>query len=94
MNTPTEPFVRVQLSLLDRQWVTDNTPLALSAMAGRDWSSDDLHEVLPRPDNINLWGVIMARLSCQGDIVRVGSVKSRRKEANGRYIGLYRNNSA
>lgn len=79
-----------QLSLLDREWVNINAPLVLTAMTGRDFSSDDLHTILPKPDNDNLYGVLVARLSSQGAILRVGSVKSRRKSANGRHIGLYR----
>lgn len=81
---------RLQLSLLDREWVNINSPLVLTAMNGRDFSSDDLHTILPQPDNNNLYGVLVAHLRCAGAIIRVGSVKSRRKSANGRYVGLYR----
>lgn len=79
-----------QLSLLDREWVNLHAPLVLTAMAGREFSSDDLHAILPEPDNDNLYGVLVARLRCAGAILRVGSVKSTRPSANGRHVGLYR----
>ena len=89
MTSPTTMNNQLQLSLLDRQWVNINAPLVLTAMLGRQFSSDDLHTILPTPDNSNLYGVLLARLSSQGAIIRVGSVKSSRKSANGRHVGLY-----
>lgn len=79
----------LQLSLLDRDWCSVNAPVVLAAMRGREFTADDLHSVLPEPENPNLFGVLVAKLSSAKQIKRIGSKPSERKEANGRWIGIY-----
>lgn len=78
-----------QLSLLDRDWCSVNAPVVLAAMRGRTFCADDLHGVLPEPENLNLFGVLVAKLSSAKQIKRIGSKPSERKEANGRWVGIY-----
>ncbi len=80
-----------QLSLLDRAWCQQSAPVVLSAMRGKRWSADDLHGLLPEPEEKNLFGVLVAKLRCSGQIKRVGSEPSKRPEANGRHVGIYEN---
>lgn len=79
----------LQLSLLDRDWCSLNQPLVLQAMAGKSFTADDLHSIVPEPDNPNLFGVLVAKLSSAGLIRRIGSQPSKRAAANGRWVGVY-----
>lgn len=79
----------VQLSLLDREWCSINAPVVLNRFRGSRFCADDLHGVLPAPENLNLFGVLMAKLSCAKQIKRVGSQPSQREAANGRWVGVY-----
>lgn len=81
---------RIQLSLLDRDWVNEFAPVILEAMRGREsFSSDDVHAVIVEPENRNYIGVAIAKLANEGKIRRIGSVKSKRSEANSRWVGQY-----
>jgi hypothetical protein len=79
-----------QLSLFQRTWLDDAESVVLERLRQREFSSDDVHDVVPAPDVNNWMGVLFARLRCKGLVERVGSAKSRRDEANGRWVGTYR----
>jgi len=90
MNATDQPELRV--SKLRRDWIDDNYPTAcLLASSMGEFSSDDLHDALAiQPDHSGWWGSIMAKLKCDGRIAEAGRVKSRRPEANGRKVTLWR----
>ncbi len=81
---------QLELADLKRDWVEESTTrfpaLALPAV----WSTDDLHGLLPRPQEQNWFGVLMAALRNRGLIVKAGYKPSTRPEANGRVIALWR----
>lgn len=79
-----------QLSLLDREWVAIHAPLVLTAMQGREFTSDCLHGLLPEPDQRNHYGALIARLANQGLVEKIGYRPSQRKEANGRVVAVWR----
>lgn len=81
----------VQLDLLERDWIYDSSVLALEAMTGKEYfTSDDLHECIPAPSNLNWWGALIASMRSKGMIHRVGYGPSKRPEANGRVVALWR----
>jgi hypothetical protein len=75
------------LTEMRRDWIDRNLPQLISKakQLGR-FTSDDLHGSVEDPPHRNWWGVALAKLSCQKLIRRVGSRKSIRPEANGRWI--------
>lgn len=79
-----------QLSLFDRDWINIYAPLVISAMAGREFTCDDVHEILPAPDQLNHYGALLARLRNQGLIEKIGYRPSNRSEANGRVLAVWR----
>lgn len=80
-----------QLSLLDREWVTRQSPTVLAQMTGKEFTTDDVHKVVSeQPDNRNLFGVLMATLRCQKKVTRVGYRQSERPEANKRVVAVWR----
>lgn len=79
-----------QLSLLDREWININAPLVLTAMAGREFTTDCLHAILPEPEQRNHYGALVARLANQGLVEKVGYRPSQRKEANGRVVAVWK----
>ena len=79
-----------QLSLLDRDWATIHAPEVVSCMRGRTFTADDLHAILPEPQERNWYGVLLARMKCLGMVERVGYTPSLRPQANGRVVGLWR----
>lgn len=82
--------MNTQLSLLDREWATVHAPTVVSAMAGRDFTADDLHAILPTPENRNYYGVLLARMKNKGMVRKVGYQPSLRPEANGRVVAVWR----
>jgi hypothetical protein len=78
-----------QLSLIQRDWVNDSIPVVVSKLQGREWSTDDLHDLLPTPEEVNWFGLLIAKMVKRNMIQRVDSKPSRRVEANGRWIGVY-----
>lgn len=79
-----------QLSLLDREWVHEAIPSVLAAIGPGAFTSDDLHGVVPEPDQRNYWGILFSVLHKQGYIERIGSRPSSRPEANGRWVAVWR----
>ena len=80
--------MKTQLDLLERDYVTRNSPLVLAAMRGRDFTADDIHGVVEPPANQNWYGVLFAAIRRQ--LVKVGYRPSARKEANGRVVAVWR----
>lgn len=78
-----------QLNLLWRDWIEENTPCVLSTMAGKQFTSDDLHKTLGAPPQQNWWGVLLARLKNKGLVRRVGYKPSERTERNGGVIAVW-----
>ena len=78
-----------QLDFLQRDWCELCEPVVL-AMAGGVFTSDDLHPILPTPQHHNWFGVLMARMKNKGLVERVGYQPSKRPEANGRPIAIWR----
>lgn len=79
----------LDLSRIKRTWLDAAAPVVLDQMRGKQFCADDVHGIVPEPDNVNLFGVLMASLSSRGLITRVGSKPSQRKERNGAYVGIY-----
>lgn len=79
-----------QLSLLDRDWITENVPLVVSRMRGRDFTADDLHAVLGEPPEPNWYGILCAKMRNSGLIVGVGYRPSTRPERNGGVLRVWR----
>lgn len=81
----------LELATLKRDWVEESaTQLALLLPQLGDFSTDELHPVLPKPDHNNWYGVLMAKLKNEGLIERVNAKPSNRPEANGRLISVWR----
>ena len=79
-----------QLDLLQRDWCDRSESVVLAQMAGRMFTTDDLHPVLDAPEHQNWWGVLLARLKNKGRVERAGYQPSRRPEANGRPVAVWR----
>ena len=81
---------QLELSELQRDWVAD-AAMAFPGFFTRSqrFTTDDLHPLLPKPENHNWFGVLMAKLKNQGRIKRVSAVASTRPEANGRLLSLW-----
>jgi len=84
-----------QLDLLKRDWCDLCEPVVLAKMRGpyagdNVFTSDDLHPLLPTPQHHNWFGVLMARMKNKGLVERVGYQPSKRHEANGRPIAVWR----
>lgn len=79
----------LNLSELKREWIETASPIVLSTMRGREFTSDDLHEVLTEPAHVNWFGVLIARLANKGLVERTGYRPSQRREANGRIVSCW-----
>lgn len=81
-----------QLNLMDCKWCQREQKVVLDAMRGRVFfTSDDLRAVVTvQPEQVNLFGVLMAKLRCSGVIEEVGRVRSKRREANGRKVSAWK----
>ena len=80
----------IQLDLLKRDWCERMESSVLALMAGRPFTSDDLHPWLDAPEHCNWYGVLMARMKNKGLAERIGYRPSKRPEANGRPIAIWR----
>jgi len=82
---------QLELRELRRPWVDDALPrLATMLPALGEFTSDDLHDRLPKPEHDNWYGVLVAAARNKGLIERVGARPSCRDEANGRWIAVWR----
>lgn len=78
-----------QLDFLQRDWCELCEPVVLGA-SFVSFTSDDLHPILPTPQHHNWFGVLMARMKNKGLVERIGYQPSKRVEANGRPIAIWR----
>jgi hypothetical protein len=77
-----------QLNLLDREWVNDSIPVVMTTMKGREFCADDLHSMLGEPENVNLYGILFAKLRPM--LFHVGYKKSERPERNGGLVRVWK----
>ena len=78
----------LQLDLLERDYVSRNIPVVLSAMRDREFTADDIRGVVEPPSHPNWTGVLFAQL--RKHLEKVGYRPSHRKEANGRVVAVWR----
>ena len=79
-----------QLNLMQRDWIEGCVPFIARQFTGYTFTSDDLHGLLDAPAHSNWWGVLMAVCKNKGLVERVGYQPSRRPEANGRPIAIWK----
>lgn len=74
-----------------RRWLDDMAPrfVLLLPQLGT-FTSDDLHAKFPEPPQRNWWGALVARMKRRGLIEPVGVTASKRREANGRNVRVWR----
>jgi hypothetical protein len=63
-------------------------PVVLAAMRGKEFTSDDIHGVVEPPENVNLYGVLFAKL--RRHLERVGYRPSARPERNGGVVRVWK----
>jgi hypothetical protein len=63
-------------------------PVVIEAMRGREFTSDDLRGVVEQPDNVNLYGVLFAKLRPM--LERTGYRPSARPERNGGVVRIWK----
>ena len=80
-----------QLNLLQRDWC-EQMEEHVKIIFGRwnTFTSDDLHKSIEEPHHHNWYGVLMARMKNKGLVERVGYQPSKRPEANGRPIAIWK----
>ena len=82
---------QLELSGLERDWIEDAVPQVLAYAANVEcFTTDSLHDILPRPQQPNWWGVLTAKLAKEGRLERINARPSRRPEANGRLVSVWR----
>lgn len=81
---------QLELAELKRDWVQESSASFAALTLPAVWSADDLHGLLPEPQERNWFGVLMAALKNRGLIEKAGYKPSTRPEANGRVIALWR----
>lgn len=55
-----------------------------------DWIRQQVETQCKAPAHPNWWGICIGRLVVNGCVRRVGSIRSTRSAANGRWVGVYR----
>ena len=85
-------IVQLELATLKRDWIEAVLPEVRGIIASLDeFTSDDLHERSgTKPEHVNWWGVLLAKLKNEGWIERINARPSRRPEANGRLVSVWR----
>lgn len=73
---------QLELSALKLDWCDRMASRVLATMRGREFSADDLHAILDKPEHDNWFGVLMAKLRCSGKIEGIGYKTSNRPERN------------
>jgi hypothetical protein len=87
---PSNHTMTTQLSLLDSKWLDCAVSVVLERMKGRVFTSDDLHPILPEPEQRNHYGALFTKMSKQGQIEQVGYTKATRPEAGGHVVRMWR----
>lgn len=78
----------IQLDLLKRDWC-EQMEIIVSGIRG-EFTSDDLHPLLEKPEHQNWFGVLLARMKNKGLIQRLGYRASKRPERNGAVIAVWK----
>ncbi len=84
---------QLELTQLKRSWIEDALLVivrASSAMLPEVFSTDDIHAILPEPAHPNWYGVLLAKLKNIGVVERFGDRPSKRPQANGRRVAVWR----
>jgi len=82
---------QLELSDLKIAWCSRMASRVLESMRGREFTSDDLHDLLPdQPESPNWFGVAMAQLRNSGLIERTGYKPSDRPARNGGIVSVWR----
>lgn len=82
---------QLPLTDLKREWIADSAPVVVEAMRGRgEFTTDDVHGLVPEPSEPNWTGALMALLRNTGQIERAGYRQSQRPSANGRVVAVWR----
>ena len=79
-------MIQLELADLKRDWVEESAARFPALSLPAVWSADDLHGLLPQPQERNWFGVLLASLKNRALIEKVGYKPSTRPEANGRGI--------
>lgn len=75
---------------LKNEWLEESAIRVTRRFAGMQISADDIHGILPYPRVKNWFGILMNKLSREGRLERVGFCQSKRPEARGRMISLWK----
>lgn len=79
-----------QPTLFDQGWCNAHAQTVLDRMRDKwEWTADDLHGIIPEPENPNLYGALVQKLCKSGKIKQVGFKKSTRPAANGRWVQIW-----
>ncbi len=82
---------QLELADLRRPWVDEVMPTLAALLPGLgEFTADDLHGKLPEPEHHNWYGVLVACARNAGLIERVGARPSKRPEANGRWLAVWK----
>ena len=84
---------QLELTDLRRDWVEDAVAVILRASTATLpdlFTADDLHGILQPPSNKNWFGIALAKLSNTGKVEKAGYQPSKRPEANGRIVAVWR----
>jgi hypothetical protein len=83
--------IQLELTTLRRDWIEESFPLVVQALQDkRTFTSDDLYNWnLGKPECVNWYGALMAKLSKSKIIRKIGYQTSTRKQANGRVVAVW-----
>lgn len=82
---------QLELTTLKRSWIEESKPVVIAfALKTVTFTADDLHKILPAPAQVNWFGVLLAKLKTEGYVMRLGYQTSKRREANGRVVSVWR----
>jgi len=83
--------VQLELTTLKRDWCdTTLEQMLCGIQSGIEFTTDEIHDEVGAPSHPNLWGVLFAKMKASGRFVKVGYRPSRRPEANGRVVAVWR----
>jgi hypothetical protein len=80
---------QLELSTIKRAWLDDATMRFKTLCLPETWTSDELHKMLPMPDSVAWWGILLAKLKNCGVVECVGYRPSARKERNGGVVRVW-----
>jgi hypothetical protein len=73
---------QLELTALKRDWIESAIPTVKMFFSGHEFTADDLHPVLDKPEQPNWFGVLIAAMKRRGLIVETGYIVSARPERN------------